>query len=148
MEPYLFNLVTLFNHAINNPSLIDAASVMFALDLAGIMAILGFFANELAIEERNLVPKSFLVRYKRTKNIFLSYAGVFLLTTLPPFWQYQIGGTPIRFVLWIIPLVFFWVGRLICENPTQQQRRIFEAQHKMPRISEAWMLSQSAYACS
>ncbi len=123
MEPYLFNLVTLFNHAINNPSLIDAASVMFALDLAGIMAILGFFANELAIEERNLVPKSFLVRYKRTRNIFLSYAGVFLLTTLPPFWQYQIGGTPIRFVLWIIPLVFFWVGRLIWEKPTRTQTK-------------------------
>jgi uncharacterized membrane protein len=60
MEPYLFNLVTLFSHAINNPGLIDAASTMFSLDMAGLMAILGFFAHEITIEKETWSQKSCL----------------------------------------------------------------------------------------
>ncbi len=111
IEPYFFNLVTLFNHAINNPGLIDAASTIFAFDLAGLMTILGFFSNELAIEEKNLIPKDMIANYKRMRNNHFSYAIAFVFTALPPFWEYQIAGIPIRFYLWLLPLVFFWLSR-------------------------------------
>jgi hypothetical protein len=123
IEPYLFNLVTLFNHTIDNPGLIDAASVMFAFDMAGLMAILGFFSHELAAEKKNLVPKAFISKYKRMRNNLFGYAAVFVFTALPPFWIYTIGGTPLRFYLWLIPLVVFWLGRRFWERPTDQKNR-------------------------
>ncbi len=117
IEPYLFNLVTLYNHAIDNPGLIDAASTMLAFDMAGLMAILGFFSNELAVEEKNLVPKRMMMRYHRMRNSLFAYAAVFMFTALPQFWFYTVGGIPIRFYLWLVPLTVFWFGRQYFENP-------------------------------
>ncbi len=124
LEPYLFNLVTLFNHEINNPGLIDAASTMFAFDMAGLMAILGFFANELAVEEKKLVPKRMMTRYHRMRDSLFSYAIVFAFTALPQFWFYTVGGIPVRFYLWIIPLVVFWFSRRYFENPRRQANKV------------------------
>ncbi len=121
IEPYFFNLVTLFNHEINNPGLIDAASTIFALDLAGLMAILGFFSNELAIEEKNLIPKDMIAGYKRMRNNHFSYAIAFMFTALPQFWEYKIAGIPIRFYLWLLPLAFFWLSRRFLEKPASQK---------------------------
>jgi len=122
IEPYLFNLVTLFNHAIDNPGLVDAASIMFAFDMAGLMAILGFFSHKLATEEKNLVPKILISKYKRMRNNLFAYAVVFMFTALPQFWTYTIDGTPIRFYLWLIPLVVFWLGRRFWERPLTKKR--------------------------
>ncbi len=123
MEPYLFNLVTLFSHSINNPALIDAASTMFSFDMAGLMAILGFFSNELAAEEKNLVPKEMMTRYKRMRNNHFAYALVFLFTALPQFWVYHVAGNPVRFYLWLLPLVFFWLSRRYWERSSSKVSR-------------------------
>jgi hypothetical protein len=52
------------------------------------------------------------------RNNLFGYAAVFVFTALPPFWAYTIGGTPLRFYLWLIPLVVFWLGRRFWERPT------------------------------
>jgi uncharacterized membrane protein len=54
LESCLFNLVSLFGHVPETSSLMYA-SVLYALDMAGLMTILAFFTHELAIEEKKLI---------------------------------------------------------------------------------------------
>src|SRR5207247_9393596 len=51
--PYLLNNVELGD----NPAIRDYSSSLFALDLAGILAILAVFAHVLGTEKRALVPR-------------------------------------------------------------------------------------------
>ena len=53
IEPYLFSLLNSAEFTI-----FAYASVLYALDLAGLMAILTLFTNTLTIEEKKLVPTS------------------------------------------------------------------------------------------
>ena len=110
VEPYLFYLVSLFGHA-GDYQLVDYASALFALDMGGLMAILGFFNHELSVEEKRLIPQELLPRHKRTRNVLFVSAGLFFLTALPQFWSLQIDAVPTRFYLWLSPLAISWISR-------------------------------------
>jgi len=110
IEPYLFYLVGEFGH-VYEYQLVDYASVIYALDMGGLMAILAFFNHELSVEEKRLVPQELQTRHKHARNVLFVSAGLFLLTTLPQFWSWQIDGTPLRFYLWFGPLVVSWISR-------------------------------------
>jgi len=104
IEPYLFYLNAVFDLA-GQEALLDAASVAYALDMAGLMAILALFTHQLAVEEKGLIPKSLLSKYKRIQISRLIAALLFALTILPIFWSLRVQNTPLRFLLWFVPLI-------------------------------------------
>jgi uncharacterized membrane protein len=103
VEPYLFYLNITFDLLAHEP-LLNAASILYALDMAGLMAILALFAQELAREERGLVPKEQMAGYKRVRDVLLISALLFTITIMPPFWTTRLLGQPVRFYFWFIPL--------------------------------------------
>ncbi len=112
LEPYLFNLVTLFGHP-TEVTVVSDASVFYALDMAALMAILGFFTNELAVEERRLVAPQLLGAVRRARNAMFIAAVLFLLTIFPQFWTWRIQEVPLRFYLWLVPIIVFFSGRIL-----------------------------------
>jgi uncharacterized membrane protein len=109
IEPYLFYLVSLFGH-IADSEFVNFASVFYALDMSGLMAILAFFTQELTIEEKKLIPPKLMSKYKRLRNFLFLWAGLYLLTAIPQFWTWRIQNTPLRFYLWLVPLSAYWIG--------------------------------------
>ena len=104
IEPYLFYLNITFD-LLSHEVLLDSASILYALDMAGLVTIIALFTNELAREESGLVPKEALAKYKRVRNTLLVSAALFLVTILPIFWSIKLFGLPIRFYFWFIPLI-------------------------------------------
>jgi hypothetical protein len=104
IEPYAFNLVSLISD-FGGTGLDDFSSAIYAIDMGGLMVILAFFASQLAAEEKNLVPQPVMARYRVIRNYLFVSAALFLVTILPQFWAFKIGGTSIRFYFWVLPLV-------------------------------------------
>jgi len=78
--PYLFN--ELFA---TSGEMAQAVSSTFAADVSAMFFILAFFSNTLAKEEKQLVPKRSLVRYKFEKNKNLAMGLLFAVSMLPFF---------------------------------------------------------------
>ena len=104
IEPYLFYLNITFD-LLAHQLLLNTASIGYALDMTGLMMILALFTHELTREERGLVPKESLARYKRLRDVLLISAILFGVTVLPIFWTIKFFGQPIRFYFWFVPLV-------------------------------------------
>ena len=104
IEPYLFYLNITFDLVAHEP-LLNAASILYALDMTGLMVILAMFTQELAKEEKGLVPKQSLGQYKRIRDIMLISAVLFAVTVIPAFWTTKLLDQPIRFLFWFIPLL-------------------------------------------
>jgi len=104
IEPYLFYLNITFDLSAHE-LLLNTASILYALDMTGLMLILALFTLQLAREEKGLVRKESLGRYKRVRNLLFIAAALFAITTLPLFWTTRLFGQPIRFYFWFIPLV-------------------------------------------
>jgi len=104
IEPYLFYLNITFD-LLSHELLLDSASILYALDMAGLVTIIALFTNELTREEGGLIPKEALARYKRVRNTLFVSAVLFLVTILPIFWSLKLWDLPIRFYFWFIPLI-------------------------------------------
>jgi hypothetical protein len=104
IEPYLFYLNITFD-LLTHEVFLNLASVLYALDMTGLMLILALFTHELAKEEKQLVPKNLVKRFKRSRDTLYISAGLFAVTTLPIFWTLHLWGQPVRFYLWFIPLI-------------------------------------------
>lgn len=109
LEPYLLNLFAYHITA----AVGEAASVLYAVDVAGMNAILAAFMHVLAKEETPLQPPPTIRRYRVSRNIMAAYVVIFLLSTLPVFWSWTWSGLPVRVVLWILTLPFGWLVRSI-----------------------------------
>jgi uncharacterized membrane protein len=108
IEPYLFSLLILGSAS----AVLIFASEVYALDLAGLNAILGLFTHQLIIEDRKLVEPELVGRYRRIRNVQYFAAILFAVTALPPFWSWEIIGRHARFYLWYAILAFTWISRL------------------------------------
>jgi hypothetical protein len=84
IEPYLFYLNITFD-LLAHETLLNYASMLYALDMAGLMVILALFTHQLTLEERGLVQKESLVSYKRVRNTLFISAALFMITILPVF---------------------------------------------------------------
>ena len=111
IEPYLFYLNITFD-LLSHELLLNSASVLYALDMAGLMLILALFAHQLAREERGLVPKKSMAKFKRVRNTLFISAALFAITILPLFWTFKLWDLPIRFYFWFIPLILSSVRRI------------------------------------
>lgn len=104
VEPYLFYLNITFD-LIAHELLLNYASILYALDMTGLVTVIALFTHQLAREERGLVPKESMAKYKRVRNTLFISAALFLVTLLPIFWNIKLWGLPIRFYFWFIPLL-------------------------------------------
>jgi hypothetical protein len=104
IEPYLFYLNITFD-LIAHELLLNYASILYAFDMTGLVTIIALFTHQLAREERGLVPKESLAKYKRVRNTLFISAALFLITVLPIFWSFKLWDLPLRFYFWFIPLI-------------------------------------------
>lgn len=118
IEPYLFYLNITFD-LLSHEALLNAASIGYALDMTGLMGVLALFTHQLAMEERGLVPKEALSRYKRLRDVLFLSAALFAITALPLFWAIKVLGQPVRFVFWFVPLIIS-SARILSERGFQE----------------------------
>ncbi len=111
IEPYLFYLNITFD-LLTHEIFLNSASILYALDMTGLMIILALFTNELSREERGLLPKESMSMYKRYRNTLYLSAVLFAITILPVFWTFKIYSQPLRFFFWFIPLILSSVRRI------------------------------------
>jgi len=111
VEPYLFYLNITFD-LVSHELFLNLASVLYALDMTGLMIMLGLFTHQLAREERGLIPKNYIARYKRVRNTLFLSALLFAITILPIFWSVRLYGQPVRFYFWFIPLFISFAIRI------------------------------------
>lgn len=111
IEPYLFYLNVVFDFS-GHEALLNAASIAYALDMAGLMAILALFTHQLTTEDRKLLPPNLLAKYRRSRSILFFSAGLFALTIAPMFWSLTILSIPSRFYLWFVPLALSSIRRV------------------------------------
>jgi uncharacterized membrane protein len=134
LEPFIFNILRSIN-ATNRPSapLYEAASSFFGLDVGGMMLIMAVFTLALADEENRLVPRSMLRQLREEAVTWGVAAGLFLISAIPVFGRINVGGVVVsglslRFLLWILALIFSWIRSGIRESlgPSRAPR---EARH-------------------
>lgn len=111
IEPYLFYLNITFD-LLTHEAFLNLASILYALDMTGLMLILALFTNQLAKEERRLLPKESLARYRRVRNILFISSALFAITILPAFWTFKIWNQSIRFYFWFTPLILSALTRI------------------------------------
>lgn len=104
MEPYAFNLVSLIGQP-ESIGLEDYSSVLYSIDMGGLMLILAFFSHELSIEEKEIVSPQHASRYRNVRNVLFASAAIYFIAILPQFWTMTLVGLPLRFYFWIIALI-------------------------------------------
>jgi len=112
VEPYLFNLVTSSGQL--DPGV---ATSVYAVDLGSIFLILAYFTHELTREEKKLIPKELIQKYRRQRNARIFAALLFYMSTLPIFWSLSILGIELRYILWLGALAT-WLVRIGTEHTT------------------------------
>jgi len=120
LEPFIFNILRSGNSAsLPAPSLYEAASSFFGVDVGAMMLIMGVFTLALADEEKKLVPKKMISRLRSEAGIWFTSSGIFLVSALPLFGKITFGpqsvsGLTIREYLWAAALLISWVrGRAL-----------------------------------
>ncbi len=110
VEPYLLFIVAFHT----TDAVGEAASVLYALDLAAMNVILGGFVHMLSLEDRGLVPSNLLHRMRSIRTANFVFAAIFLVSVLPVFWTWTWApNMPSRIFLWILTLPTGWAIRLI-----------------------------------
>jgi len=106
--PYLFDQAV---SALNSSSVQNYASILFTGDYAGTLVIMAVFAHIIAQEEEHLVDGEIMIRFRRARNR-LGVLAVLLLVSLAVPWDWTFLGIQIRLLIWIIPIISFWVNRV------------------------------------
>lgn len=116
IEPFLFGVMFVagFREDVG-----AAASVYYGLDLGGMNLILAYFSHTLASEEKNLIPRELIHRYKFIRNMLILVGVVFLFSDLPVFGNVMLGETPVRVVIWLVTLPMIWLRGLARWGPRE-----------------------------
>ncbi len=110
IEPYLLFVVAFPA----NGTVGEAASVIYAIDLAAMNTILGAFAHVLSREDKGLLPAADLRRMRSIRNVDFGFAAVFLVSALPVFWTWTwLPRIPVRILLWLLTFPVGWTVRLL-----------------------------------
>jgi uncharacterized membrane protein len=120
LEPFIYNILRLGNSTSKPvPSLYEAASSSFGIDVGAMMLIMGIFTLALADEEKRLVPAEMLGRLRSEAGIWFTSAGIFLASAVPVFGRTAVGSIPVsglsvRELMWVAALLISWVkGRVL-----------------------------------
>jgi uncharacterized membrane protein len=117
IEPFLFNLLQRPIVGAETSSFLSTASALFALDIGGMMLMLGLFCNEIATKDRKLVAMKLIDAFRIERNGWLLSSAFFFVSAIPTFWSVQINGIALRFLIWVVPLVLVWAQRLYNRRP-------------------------------
>jgi len=126
LVPYLLNSTEIANPSLPTDqvsAIKDFASSLFALDLTGILVILAGFAHVISVEEKKLVAPDIARLFRNGRNRMAVLAVIMIVSVAPQFWQWTIFGTPARIYIWYLPLISYWVGRLV-----RPESRSYDAQ--------------------
>jgi len=111
IEPYLLGLLTTSSEATSG-AVLSFASEAYALDLAGLMLILGIFAHKLTSGRLESIKPELVSVYRRVRNTQYIVGVWFAISALPFFWTWQLLGTQARIDMWYFALVFIGMSRL------------------------------------
>jgi hypothetical protein len=78
-------------------------TTLYALDIGTLMIILAYFMHELTIERKRLIPKELIREYRVRMYATFIAGAIFLISTLPVFWNIIIVSSPViplRYLLW------------------------------------------------
>ncbi len=106
--PYLLNSVIAGLDTIG-----DYASILFTLDLTGILVILAIFAHILGTEENHLIPHDSMPLFRSGRNRMVVLAAVMVVSLAPPLWTWRFETLPLRLYFWTVPLISYWAGRAL-----------------------------------
>ena len=128
LEPFIFNILRLPHTTTSSVALFEAASSFFGLDVGAMMLIMAVFTLALADEENRLVPRSMLRQLREEAVTWGVAAGLFLISAIPVFGRIDVGGVvfsglSLRFVLWVLALVFSWLRSGIMESIGPPRRK-------------------------
>jgi hypothetical protein len=108
--PYLLNNVEFVNQALSaadSSQLRDYASGLFAIDLAGILAILATFSHVISVEEKNLVAPEIARIFRQSRTVQAALAALMIVSLAPAFWSNTVlalrfgcifGSSPYSFI--------------------------------------------------
>ena len=82
-EPFLFDVLFAGGFKIDVGV---AASVYYALDVGGMNFVLAYFTHLLASEEKGLIPRELIHRYKLTRDFLILGGAMFLASDIPILW--------------------------------------------------------------
>jgi len=108
LEPYLFNLLPFFGSSQGIDSLYDADSAIYAFDIGAIYGILALFTHVLAKEEEKLVTSDLLKKYRRSRDLEIVVAIIFLISSFP-----QFSTMNLRYYLWATSFFIYRGGSLV-----------------------------------
>jgi hypothetical protein len=112
LTPYLLNNVEYIGQPLATSSGIpEYASILFALDLAGMLAILATFSHVISVEENALVEAPVAKVFRQSRNVQLALCVLIVISIAPIFWQVTVLTVPLRIYFWLIPIVVYWVRR-------------------------------------
>jgi len=116
LEPFLLNVLAFDRQDTQSArATVELASALFAVVIATIMIVLAIYYHWIMEDkrERNEVHKALENRHRR--DLRLIDASIFLISSLPIFWQLTFSSLPLRYLLWgsaLIPAVIVWVHNL------------------------------------
>lgn len=116
LVPFLLNSTEVTNTNLSASDALaikDYSSSLFAIDLAGVLTILAAFAHVISIEEKKLVAPELASTFRHGRNRMAVLALIMLASIAPQFWAWTINGVPARLFIWYLPLVSYWVGRVV-----------------------------------
>jgi uncharacterized membrane protein len=113
IEPFLFQVMIVngFSKAVG-----VEASLYYGLDIGLMNLVLAYFTHLLVQEERSLIPREMIGRYKAIRDHNIFGAAIFLAADFPLYVAVDMGGVPLRVILWILVLPVLWLPRLF-ERP-------------------------------
>ena len=114
--PYLLYNVEFANPSLTAPEysvIQDYASRLFAVDLAGILAILATFSHIISIEEKGLVAPALAKSFRQGRNVQAILSAIVLVSLAPIFWEQSLFGVQLRLYIWVIPIIVYWVRRRV-----------------------------------
>lgn len=120
IEPFLFNELFATQGELNS-----SVSATFAADIAALFFVLAYFGHTIAKEEKGLVPKASLPRYRRDRTRALIAGLVFTISIFPYFGTtnvFAVSGTYInlREVIWFVGIAVSYSALLFGQrHPTR-----------------------------
>jgi len=76
----------------------------------------------ISIEERNLVAPELARLFRNGRNRLAILSLATAISIAPQFWEWTLFGVPTRLYIWYLPLISYWVGRLV--RPQSRTYRI------------------------
>lgn len=98
IEPYLLNILNA------SFTLFPLSSTLYAVDMAFLMGVSAALCHILIKEKKETLTTRQQRLYTVSRNNQFVFAGLFLVSTLPQFLEWTVGGMNVRVLIWFVTL--------------------------------------------